>query len=399
VPDRNPSARSAATLVRFSRLIAESDAKEQILPLLLEAAATHAGAQASAVLEVGDDGAVRLTFSRELPEPVAAWCAGRELLIDSELEASLLGSTAGHYTQVHVLPLVSGGDLFGALVLFFVSDELRGEKEVAEVLAGLCDLAAIAIRKVHQFQALQRSLAEVQASRELLARSEKLRALGQMAAGVSHDLVNILNPLSIDVQRLERRFSQAERPVDREGTLQVLERMGRVLHQGMETIRRLRDFGRQAPERTEHQIDLDSLVRESLALVKPRLGDGSRISLIEELSGPPALAVERAELVAAVLNLLVNAIDAMPAAGGTITVRTGAEAGEQVWVEVSDTGTGIPLEVEQRMFEPFFTTKGSEGTGLGLAMVYAFVQRHGGKIAVRTAPGRGTTIRLCFPLR
>jgi signal transduction histidine kinase len=398
VPDRNPSARSAATLVRFSRLIAESDAKEQILPLLLEAAATHAGAQAAAVLEVGDDGAVRLTFSRDLPEPVAAWCAGRELLIDSELEASLLEATTGHYTQVHVLPLVSGGDLFGALVLFFATDELRGEKDVAEVLAGLCDLAAITIRKVHQFQALQRSLAEVQASRELLARSEKLRALGQMAAGVSHDLVNILNPLSIDVQRLERRFSQADRPVDREGTLQVLERMGRVLHQGMETIRRLRDFGRQAPERTDQQIDLDGLVRESLALVKPRLAAGSRITLIEELGGPPALAVERAELVAAVLNLLVNAIDAMPA-GGTITVRTGAQAGEQVWVEVSDTGTGIPPEVEQRMFEPFFTTKGSEGTGLGLAMVYAFVQRHGGKIAVRTGADCGTTIRLCFPFR
>jgi signal transduction histidine kinase len=384
----------AETLARFSRLIAESDAKEQILPLLLEAATGHVGADASCVLEVSHDGGLEVSYSKDLPPELLARCASETMVLGSELELALNEAAAGLYSQVNLLPLVSASDLFGALVLFFRGSERPGEEHV-RVLAGLCDLAAISLRKVHQIETLRRSLAELKASREALARSEKLRALGQMAAGVSHDLVNILNPLTIEVQLLKRRLGKADRPVDREAALEVLGRMDHVIQHGMETIRRLRDFGRQAPEGVTEVVALDAMAKEAIALVNPRLGAGRGVSLIEELGHPPVIAVERAELVAALLNLLVNSLDAMPA-GGTLTVRSGAGDGLS-WVEVTDTGCGIPPEVEQRMFEPFFTTKGSEGTGLGLAMVYAFVQRHAGKLTVRTAPGAGTTIRLAFP--
>ena len=116
---------------------------------------------------------------------------------------------------------------------------------------------------------------------------------------------------------------------------------------------------------------------------------------VRESSAPSARHGARGEIVGALVNLIVNAIDAMPD-GGTITLRSG-EAERGGWVEVADDGPGMPPEVERRVFEPFFTTKGAEGTGLGLAMVYATVQRHGGSVKLETAPGKGTTFRLWFP--
>jgi signal transduction histidine kinase len=106
-------------------------------------------------------------------------------------------------------------------------------------------------------------------------------------------------------------------------------------------------------------------------------------------------------MVAALLNLVSNAIDAIQALdegaeGGTVTVSTGASDGG-AWVRVHDDGPGIPEEIQGRIFEPFFTTKGTEGTGLGLAIVYAFVRRHGGKLTLDSAPGKGTAFTLWFP--
>jgi signal transduction histidine kinase len=102
-----------------------------------------------------------------------------------------------------------------------------------------------------------------------------------------------------------------------------------------------------------------------------------------------------AEAIAALVNLLVNAADAMKT-GGTITLSTGARDGGS-WIRVADDGPGMPPDIEQRVFEPFFTTKGDEGTGLGLAMLYAFVQRHGGKVDLETALGKGAAFTLWFP--
>jgi signal transduction histidine kinase len=100
--------------------------------------------------------------------------------------------------------------------------------------------------------------------------------------------------------------------------------------------------------------------------------------------------------VTAVVNLVVNAIDAMPD-GGTITLRTGA-SGQRAWITVADTGPGMTPEVQARVFEPFFTTKGDEGTGLGLSMVFATMQRHGGSVSLETEPGKGAAFTLSFRL-
>jgi signal transduction histidine kinase len=113
--------------------------------------------------------------------------------------------------------------------------------------------------------------------------------------------------------------------------------------------------------------------------------------------GDPVKALVRgAEVVTALVNLIINAQEAMPPEGGTITVSTGTSS-EGGWLQVADTGMGMPPEVKEHIFEPFFTTKGEKGTGLGLSMVDTFVRRSGGTISVQSEPGKGTTFTLSFP--
>ena len=214
-----------------------------------------------------------------------------------------------------------------------------------------------------------------------------------MAAGVTHDLKNILNPISLYLQVLER----AARRGDTDGVKNGIEEARRVVRRGVETVERLTEFSRQAPEAKLESADVNDLVHEAGDLAKPRMASrrGRMNTIREELGSPPLISARTGEIVSAIVNLVVNAIDAMPD-GGTITLRTRAERGGAI-VEVADDGPGMTPDVEKRVFEPFFTTKGDAGTGLGLAMVYACVQRHGASIALVTAPGEGTTFTLWFP--
>jgi len=229
--------------------------------------------------------------------------------------------------------------------------------------------------------------------REALARSEKLRVLGQMAAGISHDLKNILNPLSLHLQLAARGNARGDpQQVD-----QTLGDMKQALKRGVDLVERLRRFSRQTPDSAVVAVDLNGLAREAMQLAGSRMTSGSgRLSrMVEDFGAPPPIVGQPSEIVSALLNLLVNAIDAMPDSG-TITVTTGEEGGGG-WIRVADDGPGMSLEVRARVFDPFFTTKGTEGTGLGLAMVYATMDRHKGNVRLDTEPGKGAAFTLWFP--
>ncbi len=234
---------------------------------------------------------------------------------------------------------------------------------------------------------------QLRQSEVALARSEKLRALGQMAAGITHDLKNLLAPLWLHLQVLERTLRKGV-TTDAQGSI---DEMRLVLDRGIRTLERLREFSRQSAERKPEQVDLNSVARDAADVARPRMATGRRaMCTITQHSGePPRVLAQQDEVVSAVVNLVINAIDAMPD-GGAIRLRTGEERGG-AWIEVADDGPGMTSEIEQRVFEPFFSTKGAEGTGLGLAMVYACVMRHGGAISLKTAPGEGATFRLWFP--
>ncbi len=376
-------------LVRFARLASETGRGSDVLPLVADALVDYVGADAVAVVEIGNDGKARFITSPHLPRELEALAIEPDA-IGEELESQLLAACDGRFAQVRARPLVSRGGLFGSVVMFFKSRERPQRLDLAE---GLVDLAAITLGSSTQIAHLAESHAELRASQEVLFRSEKMRALGEMAAGVSHDLKNILNPLSLHLQLIERALTSGDVP----GAQESAAVCRRVLKRGVETIDRLGEYSRQSPESPHEPVDLNRLVHEASELACPRMvARGGRLTLVkEELGSPSPILARSGEIVSALVNLLVNAIDATQD-GGTITLRTG-EQGSESWVQVADDGPGMPPEVKARVFEPFFTTKGVRGSGLGLAMVYASVQRHGGSIELETAPGRGTTFTLKFP--
>jgi len=355
---------------------------------LAEAAVTVLGVEAAAVLQVSDDDRVAVVAAENLPAELIGWSVEAES-IGADLERQLLAVAGGGLAHARGLLLVAGGDLHGVLVLLGAAPvELDAGR--SELAGALVDLAAIAASRAADFAALGRSYAELRASREALARSERLRVLGQMAAGVSHDVKNILNPLALQLELVRRRSERG----DHAGVVAVLGTMREVIQHGVDVVERLRDFSRQAPEVAAETVDVDAVVATALELSRPRVAQYPGVRLERGVTGAPPVRARSSELTTAVVNLIVNATEAMPG-GGTITVTTGEREGGG-WIAVADNGPGMPPEVEKQVFEPFFTTK-EEGTGLGLPMIYAFVQRQRGRIALDTAPGRGTRVELWFP--
>jgi signal transduction histidine kinase len=188
-------------------------------------------------------------------------------------------------------------------------------------------------------------------------------------------------------------------------TREYLQTTQRAIGDVAHTVARMREFYRQhEPELVLSPVDLSVLVQQVIDLTRARWSDmplqrGIVIELRAELGqNLPAVAGIESEIREALINLVFNAVDAMPE-GGTLAIRTKiAEGAQRVDVEVADTGVGMDEETRRRCLEPFFTTKGERGTGLGLAMVYGVTRRHNADIEMESAIGQGTTVRLRFPV-
>ena len=246
---------------------------------------------------------------------------------------------------------------------------------------------------------LEQALTALRAAQSQLVERERLRALGQMASGIAHDLNNSLSPV----------LGFAELMLNDPAVLRDEERSRRYLqmiHTGAgdaaHVVRRLSEFYRQGQtEPALEPVDLGELLRETLALTQPRWKDqasaeGREISASCTAAGGLTIWADPSSLREALVNLIFNAVDAMPA-GGALTVAARSD-GDEVTIAVQDTGVGMSPEALRRVFEPFFTTKGAAGTGLGLAMVYGIAQRHGGNVSVESEEGRGTTVQMTLPV-
>jgi signal transduction histidine kinase len=381
-----------ALVRRISRLVAEAADVDAVLSLLADAAVENLGADAALVARVLEDGRASVAATRNLPEQARSWSIDADSL-GAELVEDVLARCAGAFTRGDVRLLISDRGLFGALVLLgsASSPDEPGRLGLADALV---DIAATALSRAAQLEKLRVAHEELHAAQEALVRSEKLRALGEMAAGVSHDLKNILNPLWLHLQIIERAVGKKRL----EDVADSAAEMRQVLKRGLQTIERLREYSRQAPESPAEKVDLDAAVGEALEIGKARLASRasrSTVRISKELGGAAPVFGRTGDIVSALVNLVVNAIDALQD-GGTITVSTGSDA-KASWVRVADDGPGMPPEIEERIFQPFFTTKGDEGTGLGLAMVIACMQRQKGSVRLQTAPGKGAAFTLTFP--
>lgn len=315
-------------------------------------------------------------------------------------------------TGLHALiiaPLRTKNTVFGVLVAARRQAHSFSSGE-CEFLQQLCEHVALATHQGQLNSALQSAYDDLRQSRQTLTQQERLRALGQMASGIAHDINNALSPISLYTASLLER----EAHLSRQGREQ-LGTISRAIDDVADTVARLREFSR--PREAQLRltpIDLNGLVRQVLELTRVRWRDlpqerGIVIDVRVELEkSVPIIQGAEAEIRDALTNLIFNAIDAMPQ-GGVLTVSTLAlherttlsSLGERVGhlcVAITDTGAGMDEETRRHCLEPFFTTKGERGTGLGLAMVYGMAQRHGAELEIQSVLGVGTTLRLIFPV-
>jgi signal transduction histidine kinase/ActR/RegA family two-component response regulator len=309
-------------------------------------------------------------------------------------------ATAG-LRSVVMAPLLLENRVSGVLVCARREDHAFSSAD-CEFLTQLSEHVALAGHQAQLYAALEQAYNDLRQSQHAVMQQERLRALGQMASGIAHDINNAISPVSLYTESLlEREPNLSERARGYLSTIQ------RAIEDVARTVARMREFYREREAQlTLERVELNTAVRQVVELTRPRWSDlpqqkGIMIDLRMDLSEPltDIMGAEH-EIRDALTNLIFNAVDAMPN-GGSLLVRTkvGARgaAAEDVVVEVTDTGLGMDEDTRRRCLEPFYTTKGERGTGLGLAMVYGMIQRHSAEIEIESAVGKGTTVRLRFP--
>jgi PAS domain S-box-containing protein len=236
-----------------------------------------------------------------------------------------------------------------------------------------------------------------------LAQSQRMEAVGQLTGGIAHDFNNILTVITGTIEILHEELA------DRPKLLAITRMIDDAATRGAELTKGLLAFARRQTLQPR-ETDLNTLVTDAVKLLRPTLGE--QIEIESTLAGAawPAL-IDPSQLTSALLNLAINARDAMPN-GGKLTLETGnvvldeayarenseVTPGPYVMIAVSDTGTGIPPEIRDKVFDPFFTTKGvGKGSGLGLSMVFGFIKQSGGHIKVYSEVGHGTSVKMYLP--
>ena len=262
----------------------------------------------------------------------------------------------------------------------------RFSAQEVERAAAIANQLAVAAENARLYEDLRKSYAELARAQRQLIQQERLAALGELSAVVAHEVRNplgvIFNSLG-SLRRMLRPSGDAKMLLDIVG--EEADRLNRIVGD-------LLDFARPSTPQLRPE-PLERIVDEA---VQAALAQNSGVQLAREADpAVPPVPMDARLMRQAVLNVAVNAVQAMPR-GGRLSVRLRREDGAAL-LEIEDTGAGIPEEVRHRIFEPFFTTKAS-GTGLGLAVVKRIVEGHGGEIAVRSRPGAGTTFSLRFPL-
>jgi signal transduction histidine kinase/ActR/RegA family two-component response regulator len=410
-----------AALQRVGHTVASTLDLAAVLSAVAESSATLLGARRGAVFEL-DPRDQRLHaravhgFWPEpplLPMPLGFGAAGtaglrREPVYSPDIETDPLpgcdefweeaGTTLrevvrrrGH-RAILAVPLLSKDAVLGVICVYWDQPHARDECEV-RLLTAFSQQAAVAVENARLVKALRRTLEELTAAQKQLVDGERLRAMGELTAGIAHHLNNLL---AVVLGRVQLDLERTTDATLRNG-LEVIERTTR---EAAEVVRRVRRFAAIQPACDGSSVDLNALAADVVTLTRPRWQDeaqrrGALIEVALEPGAIPASAGTPDALREVLLNLVLNAVDALPG-GGRIIIRTWATDG-MVHCAVTDTGVGMPEEVRRHALEPFFTTKGPRRTGLGLSVTHGILQRYSGSMELDSAAGRGTTVTLHLP--
>ena len=281
----------------------------------------------------------------------------------------------GQSVQVHTRLSPRGGTPRDVLLTL---SPLRGSHNTLAGLSAIC-----------------RDVTEERQLREQVLQAEKLRVVGEMAAGIAHNFNNVLTTILTRAQLLALQVTDAT------ALQRGLNLIAQAASDGATIVRRLQQLARGTGSSEVTALDLNTLVQEVVETTQPvwcehARHEGRPVEVRLELMPLPQIVGRGAELREVLTNLLLNAIEAMPQ-GGQLTLRSWTER-EEVCVAVSDTGVGMTPEVQRRLFDPFFTTKGARGTGLGLSVSQALIKGHQGTLTAESEPGRGTTFVIRLPI-
>lgn len=289
------------------------------------------------------------------------------------------------------VPLMWSGDVIGVITIN-AKGHKRFREEDLNLLTIFARLVADALENARLYQDLEKAYKELTETQEQLVRSERLRALGEMAGGVAHDFNNVLGSILGRAQLLMKVTQDPK-------LLKSLKIIEQSALDGAEVVRRIQEFTRVHKSTNFMAVDLNQIVEDAIEQTKPMWKDqaqkqGIHIQVTRELK--PCHDVEgiASELREVLSNIILNSVDALNKTG-QISFST-YQDDDNVYLRVSDDGMGMPEEVRKRIFDPFFTTKGKRGTGLGLSVAYGIISRHKGEIQIQSQEGKGTvtTIRL-----
>jgi PAS domain S-box-containing protein len=281
--------------------------------------------------------------------------------------------------------------------------EIEARRRDGKDISVEVSITAVQRRGRHLFNGFIRDLTDKIAAETQIRQAQKMEAVGQLTGGVAHDFNNILTVIIGTIEIL------SEGVADRPELAAIAKMIDEAAERGADLTKHLLAFARLQPLQPR-EIDANGLVVTACKLLRPTVGEHIEIETV--LQDDPWLAfVDPSQLTTAILNLVLNARDAMPQ-GGKLIIETHntnlddgyagqhneVQPGQYVLIAISDTGSGIPADLLDKVFEPFFTTKElGRGTGLGLSMVYGFVKQSGGHIKVYSEEGHGTTIKLYLP--
>lgn len=377
------------------------------------------GTQALIVTSIGERSATLagdLALTRQAHLPIDAnglsRCVRGELVYEANISEICFPFTQqlvrGALRSLVVAPLLAESKVFGVIIAARRQPHGFSSAE-CEFLRQLSEHVALAAHQAQLYSDLQQAYDDLRQSQHTVMQQERLRALGQMASGVAHDINNAISPAALYTESLlETETNLSDRARNYLATIH------RAIEDVAQTVTRMREFYRPSePQTLLGRVNLNDLVRQVVDLTRVRWRDEPQargvVIVVQTDLAPdlPDVMGAESEIRDALTNLIFNAVDAMPEGGGlilrthTVSARERADEGGfggVVHLQVGDTGVGMAAETRRRCLEPFFTTKGERGTGLGLAMVYGMAQRHSAQMEIDSEPGSGTTIRLVFPI-